>query len=203
MFIVKEKELIGLIAVRDEVKDDAKQVLQILAEMNIETVMLTGDNRDTAMAIAKELGVKPGNVIAEVLPEDKQNYVIQLQNAGKKVAMVGDGVNDAPALQQANLGIAMGSGTDVAMEACDIVLVQNKLFAVTTAINLSKAMMATIKQNLFWAFFYNSLGIPLAAGVLDFNPINFVLMPVWAGAAMGMSSVSVVGNSLRLKWFSG
>jgi Cu2+-exporting ATPase len=158
--------------------------------------LLTGDNQQTANKVAAEFGLK--NVKAEVLPEDKINYIKALQAQGKKVAMIGDGINDSPALAQANVGIAMGTGTDVAIESADITLLKGDLSRISKAIELSKSTNKIIRQNLFWAFIYNIIGIPIAAGVL-YPFIGFTLNPMIAGAAMAFSSVSVVLNSLRLK----
>ena len=169
-----------------------------MKKLGVDVVMLTGDNKRTAEAIRTELDID--TVIAEVLPEDKEREVRNLQEQGKIVAMVGDGVNDAPALARAHVGIAIGAGTDVAIESADIVLMRNSLLDVVTAIQLSKATIRNIKQNLFWAFFYNTLGIPLAAG-LFFPLFGWKLNPMYAAAAMSLSSIFVVTNALRLRRF--
>ena len=160
--------------------------------------MLTGDNKRTAQAIQKQLGIQ--KVIAEVLPQDKEREIARLQEEGKTVAMIGDGVNDAPALARADVGMAIGAGTDVAIESADVVLMKNDLLDAVTAVRLSKAVIRNIKQNLFWAFFYNSLGIPLAAGVF-YHWLGWKLNPMFGAAAMSLSSVFVVSNALRLKLF--
>ncbi|WMJ90492.1 heavy metal translocating P-type ATPase [Anaerocolumna sp. MB42-C2] len=198
MYISFGSQLAGIIAVADVVKESSATAIKKLHEMGIEVAMITGDNRRTAEAIAKQVGID--RVLAEVLPEDKASEVKKLQAEGKKVAMVGDGINDAPALAQADIGIAIGSGTDVAMESADIVLMRSDLMDVPTAIQLSKSTIRNIKQNLFWAFAYNIAGIPVAAGILyAFGGPK--LNPILAAAAMSLSSVSVLSNALRLKRF--
>ena len=198
MYFGKDGKLLGIIAVADTIKKDSKEAIQALKNRNIDVVLLTGDHKNTAMAIAKEAGIK--KVIAEVLPTDKEEHIRELMEAGHKVAMVGDGINDSPALARADVGIAIGAGTDIAIESADIVLMHSSLKDVATAIDLSKAVIRNIKQNLFWAFFYNSIGIPLAAGVFYLS-LGWKLSPMFGAAAMGMSSVCVVSNALRLRAF--
>ncbi|HEM2621213.1 TPA: copper-translocating P-type ATPase [Streptococcus suis] len=198
VFLASQQEVLAVIAIADKIKETSRQAVQALQTIGLEVVMLTGDNEKTAKAIAKEVGIE--QVISQVLPDDKANQVKFLQEQGKTVAMVGDGINDAPALAQAHVGLAIGSGTDIAIESADIVLMHSDILDVVKAVKLSQATMRTIKQNLFWAFAYNVIGIPIAMGLLHAfgGPL---LNPMFAGAAMALSSVSVVLNALRLKTY--
>lgn len=198
LFFARAGQLIGVIAVADVVKPTSSQAVKELSSMGIEVVMLTGDNAKPAEAIRRQVGVD--RVVAEVFPQDKEKEIRRLQGMGKKVAMVGDGINDAPALARADVGIAIGAGTDVAIESADIVLMKSDLLDVSTAIQLSKAVIRNIKQNLFWAFIYNIIGIPIAAG-LFYLSFNLKLNPMIGAFAMSFSSVFVVSNALRLRWF--
>ena len=193
-----DTSVIGIIAVADVEKETSKEAIDLFKEMDIDVVMLTGDNQRTAKAIQRKLGIP--KVISEVLPDDKEAKISEIQREGKKVAMVGDGINDAPALAKADVGIAIGAGTDVAIESADIVLMKSDLLDAVTAVKLSKAVIKNIKENLFWAFFYNSVGIPLAAGVF-YTALGWSLSPMFGAAAMSLSSVCVVTNALRLKFF--
>ncbi len=197
LFFAENETFLGIVALADTLKPTSKAAVDAFHQMGIEVVMLTGDNKRTAEAIARELDIQ---VIAEVLPQDKEREVRRLQEQGKKVAMIGDGINDAPALMRADVGVAIGAGTDVAMESADIILMKSDLMDAVTAIELSHATIRNIKENLFWAFFYNACGIPLAAGV--FYPfLEWKLNPMFAAAAMSFSSAFVVGNALRLRLF--
>lgn len=190
MLFAKEDQCLAMIAVADQIKDTSKEAIEKLKQLNVDVYMLTGDNRLTAESIGREVGLTADHIFAEVLPEDKANHVVKLQKQGLLVAMVGDGINDAPALATADVGIAMGTGTDIAMEASDITLMNGDLNSIPKTIHLSKITLSKIKQNLFWAFIYNTIGIPFAA----FGLLN----PIVAGGAMAFSSVSVLINSLSL-----
>lgn len=198
LYFADEHRILGMIAVMDTVKPSSPDAVHELRELGIDVVMLTGDNRVTAQAICRELEI--GEAIAEVLPQDKSSHITRLQQKGRTVAMVGDGINDAPALAKADVGIAVGAGTDVAIESAGVVLMKSDLRDVPTAIRLSRSVLRNIKQNLFWAFFYNSIGIPLAAGVF-YAALGWKLNPMFAAAAMSLSSVCVVSNALRLRGF--
>ena len=196
LFFAEEERLLGVIAVADTVKSDSAEAIARLQALGRDVVLLTGDNERTAQAVASQIGVK--RVLAQVLPQDKAQCVAQLQREGKRVAMVGDGINDAPALAKADVGLAIGAGTDIAIESADIVLMKSTLRDVVTAVELSGAVLRNIRQNLFWAFFYNAIGIPVEAGVL-YPAFGITLNPMIAAAAMSLSSVCVVGNALRLR----
>ncbi|MFR2031701.1 MAG: copper-translocating P-type ATPase, partial [Collinsella sp.] len=200
LFFAKNSELVGTIAVADEVKETSAEAIAALRKLGVDVRMLTGDNRVTAEAIARRVGLSSEQVIADVLPADKERHVRELQDAGGKVAMVGDGINDSPALARADVGLAIGTGADIAKEGADVVLMRSDLMDVARAIELSRATIRNIKQNLFWALFYNGIGIPLAAGVF-FPLTGWQLSPMFGAAAMSLSSVCVVSNALRLRTF--
>ena len=197
LYIAADQKLLGMIAVADPVKKTSAEAIREMEQMGLDVVMLTGDNQRTAAAIGRQAGVD--EVIAGVLPDGKEREIRRLQEGGKKVAMVGDGINDAPALTRADIGIAIGAGTDVAIDAADVVLVNSHLSDVPAAIRLSRATLRNIHENLFWAFFYNTIGIPIAAGV--FVPLGLTLNPMIGAAAMSLSSFCVVTNALRLNLF--
>ena len=198
ILVADSSKLFGFITLADTIRDDSVELIKKLKLEKIKTYMLTGDNEKTSKIIAKQLGID--EIFAEVSPEDKYLKVRELQEKNKKVLMVGDGINDSPALAQADVGMAIGSGTDIAIESAEIVLMGKKMETIITSIKLSQATIKNIKQNLFWAFFYNACGIPIAAGVL-YILTGHLLNPMIAGLAMGLSSVSVVTNALRLKKF--
>ena len=200
LFFAKNGELVGTIAVADEVKETSAEAIAALRKLGVDVRMLTGDNRVTAEAIARRVGLNSKQVIADVLPADKERHVRELQDAGGKVAMVGDGINDSPALARADVGLAIGTGADIAKEGADVVLMRSDLMDVARAIELSRATIRNIKQDLFWALFYNGIGIPLAAGVF-FPLTGWQLSPMFGAAAMSLSSVCVVSNALRLRTF--
>ena len=200
LFFAKNSELVGTIAVADEVKETSAGAIAALRSLGVDVCMLTGDNRVTAEAIARRVGLSSEQVIADVLPADKERHVRELQDAGSKVAMVGDGINDSPALARADVGLAIGTGADIAKEGADVVLMRSDLMDVARAIELSRATIRNIKQDLFWALFYNGIGIPLAAGVF-FPLTSWQLSPMFGAAAMSLSSVCVVSNALRLRTF--
>jgi Cu+-exporting ATPase len=199
VFLAVEGQLAGLVGVADPIKESAPEALRTLRDEGVRVVMVTGDDRVTAEAVARKLGID--EVHAEILPAEKEEVVLRLRGQGRVVAMAGDGINDAPALAAADVGIAMGTGTDVAMESAGIVLVKGDLRGIVRARRLSKATLRNIRQNLFWAFAYNTLGVPVAAGVL-YPFTGLLLSPMLASAAMSLSSVSVIGNALRLRRLS-
>jgi len=199
LFVAIDKKIIGLIALQDEIKDSSIMAVKYLKNMDIDITMLTGDNELTAKKVAKEVGIE--RLVAGVKPIDKERYIDSLKKEEKIVAMVGDGINDAPSLARADIGIALGTGTDIAIESGDLVIMKNDMMYIVTAIKLSKETIKNIKQNLFWAFFYNILGIPIAAG-LYYNLIGLKLNPMICAIAMSISSVFVVTNALRLRKFN-
>ena len=197
IWFADSKKVLGVIAIADKIKETSKRAIKELQESGIEVYMLTGDNKTTAKSVSEKVGIK--HFEAEFLPEQKADFVKDLQEKGKIVAMVGDGINDSTALAQANVSIAMGKGSDIAMDVAKMTIISSDLTKIPEAIQLSKSTASTLKQNLFWAFIYNVIGIPIAAGVL-YPFTGFLLNPMLAGAAMALSSVSVVSNSLRLKY---
>lgn len=198
IFVSNDKKLLGIIAISDTVKQTSVEAISSFKDIKIETYMLTGDNKTSAQAIGKMVGID--NIISEVLPQEKESKVRSLQEQGKIVAMIGDGINDSPALSRANVGIAIGAGTDIAIESADVVLIKSNLTDVVYLLRLSKAVIKNIKMNLFWAFFYNTIGIPLACGVL-YKSFGILLNPMIAALAMSLSSICVVTNALTLRKF--
>jgi Cu+-exporting ATPase len=196
VFVVVDGRPAGLLGIADPIKESTPEAMRVLHEEGIRIVMLTGDSRTTAEVVGRKLAID--EVIAEVLPDQKATVIKRLQEQGRVVAMAGDGINDAPALAQAEVGIAMGTGTDVAMESAGVTLVKGDLRAIARARKISRQTLANIKQNLFFAFFYNAAGVPIAAGIL-YPSLGILLSPMFAAAAMAMSSVSVIGNALRLR----
>ena len=195
IYVIKDSKIMALIGVNDIIRENAKQVIEKINEKNIETIMLTGDNKDTAEKIGKELGIT--KVIANVLPKEKAEMIKNLKLQNKNVMMCGDGINDSPALANANIGVSVKSGTDIAMDSSDVILTKNDLESILKLINISEKTIKNIKQNLFWAFFYNSLMIPIAIGI--FNPIGITINPMWASLSMVCSSLTVILNAFRLK----
>ena len=198
VFLAHDQELIGLVSIFDDIKDTSRQAIQRLKEMKIKTVMLTGDLKGTANAINKQLGLD--EVIAEVLPQDKENVIQQLQAQGNSVLMVGDGINDAPALVRSDVGVAIGKGNDIAIDAADVILMKDDIRDIVASIELSKRTIINIKENLFWAFIYNVIGIPIAAGIFYYS-FGLKLDAMVGSLCMSLSSVCVVTNALRLKRF--
>jgi Cu+-exporting ATPase len=200
MYLALDKKLLALIAIEDEIKEDSIQAIQTLKKMGKKIILLSGDNKKSAAYVASLVGAD--QVIAEVLPEDKADVIKDLQEKGEIVLMAGDGINDSPALVQADIGAAMGKGSDTAIEAGDIILMNSNISSIKDALVLSRLTLRVIKQNLFWAFLYNTIGLPLAAGLL-YPRFGLLLSPMFAGFAMAMSSISVVSNALRLRLIYG
>ena len=195
IYVVKDKEILGIIGVNDVIREESKEVIEQLSKMKIETIMLTGDNKETAEKIAKEIGIT--KVISNVLPAEKTNTIKELKQQNKFVMMCGDGINDSPALANADIGISVNIGTDIAMDSSEVILTNNDLNSIIKLINISKKTIRNIKQNLFWAFFYNCLMIPIAIGIL--KPIGISINPMIASVAMVLSSITVILNALRLR----